>query len=46
MIEVPEVDRGKWFSIDGALESILQSQCPFLTTLCSVLGCNSHGQFA
>jgi predicted NUDIX family NTP pyrophosphohydrolase len=46
MIEVPEVDRGKWFTIDGALESILQSQCPFLTTLCAALGCDSHGRFA
>jgi predicted NUDIX family NTP pyrophosphohydrolase len=46
MIEVPEVDRGKWFTVDGAGESILQSQRAFLTTLCAALGCDSHGQFA
>jgi predicted NUDIX family NTP pyrophosphohydrolase len=46
MIEVPEVDRGQWFRIDGAVESILQSQRPFLTTLCAALGCDAHGRFA
>ena len=46
MIEVPEVDRGHWFSIDDAGESILPSQRPFLTTLCAALGCDPHGQFA
>lgn len=44
MIEVPEVDRGQWFSIDGAEESILQSQRPFLTTLCGALGCDARGR--
>ena len=46
MIEVPEVDRGNWFTIDGATESIIQSQRPFLTTLCGALGCDDHGRFA
>lgn len=46
MIEVPEVDRGQWFNIDDAQESILQSQRPFLTTLCAALRCNPHGRFA
>lgn len=46
MIEVPEVDRGRWFSIEGAEESILQSQRPFLTTLCAALGCDPRGRFA
>jgi predicted NUDIX family NTP pyrophosphohydrolase len=46
MIDVPEVDRGDWFTIDAARESILPSQRPFLVTLCGALGCNPHGQFA
>lgn len=46
MIEVPEVDRGEWFTIDGASESILQSQRPFLKTLCRALHCDDHGRFA
>lgn len=46
MIEVPEVDRGGWFTIDDAWESILGSQRPFLETLCAVLECNPHGKFA
>ena len=46
MIEVPEVDRGEWFGVDAAWESILESQRPFLTTLCAELGCDGHGRFA
>lgn len=33
MIEIPEVDRGGWFSIDAARERILKSQEPFLDRL-------------
>jgi predicted NUDIX family NTP pyrophosphohydrolase len=32
-IEIPEVDRGKWFSIPAARERILKSQEPFLDAL-------------
>jgi predicted NUDIX family NTP pyrophosphohydrolase len=46
MIEVPEVDRGQWFTIAEAHESIIQSQRPFLTTLCAALGCDAQGRFA
>jgi predicted NUDIX family NTP pyrophosphohydrolase len=33
MIEIPEVDRGDWFSISEANERILKSQAPFLSGL-------------
>lgn len=46
MIEVPEVDRGQWFAVDDANESIIPSQRPLLQRLCAALGCNAHGQFA
>jgi predicted NUDIX family NTP pyrophosphohydrolase len=32
-IEIPEVDRGSWFSIAEAKERILKSQAPFLARL-------------
>jgi predicted NUDIX family NTP pyrophosphohydrolase len=37
MIEIPEVDRGGWFSIAGARERILKGQAPFLDRLCQML---------
>src|SRR6201986_5354089 len=37
MIEIPEVDRGDWFSIGGGRERILKSQTPFLDRLCAML---------
>ena len=37
MIEIPEVDRGGWFSIDAARERILKSQTPFLDRLSQML---------
>jgi predicted NUDIX family NTP pyrophosphohydrolase len=37
MIDIPEVDRGGWFSIDNARERILKSQVPFLDTLSQML---------
>jgi predicted NUDIX family NTP pyrophosphohydrolase len=43
MIEVPEVDRGRWFSIDNAGEAILAAQRPFLASLCRLLGCDAAG---
>ena len=46
MIEVPEIDRGDWFTIGDARDSIIESQRPFLATLCAALGCDSHGRFA
>jgi predicted NUDIX family NTP pyrophosphohydrolase len=33
MIEIPEMDRGDWFSMDEARERILKSQAPFLDRL-------------
>ncbi len=33
VIEIPEVDRGAWFSIAEAKERILKSQAPFLERL-------------
>ena len=33
LIEIPEVDRGGWFSISAAREHILKSQAPFLDML-------------
>ena len=36
-IEIPEVDRGDWFSIAEAQERILKSQAPFLERLSSLL---------
>jgi predicted NUDIX family NTP pyrophosphohydrolase len=37
MIEIPEVDRGGWFSIDAARARILKSQEPFLDRLSQML---------
>jgi predicted NUDIX family NTP pyrophosphohydrolase len=37
MIEIPEVDRGGWFSIAAARERILKSQEPFLDRLSQML---------
>ena len=39
MIEIPEVDRGDWFSISEARERILKSQASFLDRLCQMLQC-------
>ncbi len=36
-MEIPEVDRGEWFSIAEARRRILRGQAPFLDALCSVL---------
>ena len=36
-MEIPEVDRGEWFSIAEARRRILPGQAPFLEALCSVL---------
>ncbi len=38
LIEIPEVDRGGWFSISEASERILKSQAPFLDRLSRMLG--------
>ena len=37
LLEIPEVDVGRWFSISEAREHILKSQEPFLDRLCTVL---------
>jgi len=37
MIEIPEVDRGAWFTLASARAAILRSQSPFLDTLTKVL---------
>lgn len=39
-IEIPEVDRGAWFSFNEAQNRILQSQTPFLDRLVEKLGAN------
>jgi predicted NUDIX family NTP pyrophosphohydrolase len=44
MIEVPEVDRGGWYSIDDAGEAILAAQRPFLDSLCKTLGSDAAGR--
>jgi predicted NUDIX family NTP pyrophosphohydrolase len=36
-IEIPEVDRGEWYSLPAAKSSILKSQQPFLDVLASKL---------
>jgi len=46
MIEVPEVDRGQWFSIDGAREVLLAAQRPFLSSLCKTLGVDAEGHLS
>lgn len=43
MIEVPEVDRGKWFSIEDGGQAILPAQKPFLDSLCKLLNSNGAG---
>ena len=43
MLEVPEVDRGKWFTVDKAREAILSAQRPFLDSLCKSLGRDGAG---
>jgi predicted NUDIX family NTP pyrophosphohydrolase len=37
MIDIPEVDRGGWFSLSDAKERILKSQAPFLDRLSRLL---------
>jgi predicted NUDIX family NTP pyrophosphohydrolase len=37
MIEIPEVDRGGWFNLQGARTAILKSQQPFLDVLAARL---------
>jgi predicted NUDIX family NTP pyrophosphohydrolase len=44
MIEIPEVDRGRWFTIDDARTAILAAQGPFMNSLCKSLGCDAAGQ--
>jgi predicted NUDIX family NTP pyrophosphohydrolase len=36
-MEIPEVDRGEWFSVAEARQRILRGQAPFLDSLCSTL---------
>ena len=43
MIEIPEVDRGRWFTIDEAREAILAAQVPFLNSLCKSQGTDAAG---
>ncbi len=38
LMEIPEVDRGGWFSVGEAKEKILKSQTPFLDRLVQLLG--------
>lgn len=44
MIEVPEVDRGRWLSIEDANRAILAAQRPFLASLCKALGSDAAGK--
>jgi predicted NUDIX family NTP pyrophosphohydrolase len=43
MIEIPEVDRGAWFSFDAARERILKSQQPFLERLAWLMEASGRG---
>lgn len=36
-LEIPEVDRGRWFSIEGAREYIREEQQPLLDNLCAAI---------
>jgi predicted NUDIX family NTP pyrophosphohydrolase len=38
LMEIPEVDRGAWFSLTEAREKMLKSQTPFLDRLAELLG--------
>ena len=38
LLEIPEVDRGGWFSISEARERMLKSQMPFLDRLTQLVG--------
>ena len=38
LMEIPEVDRGAWFSLVAGRERILKSQIPFLDRLAQLLG--------
>ncbi|MEI9981120.1 MAG: hypothetical protein WDN23_19360 [Edaphobacter sp.] len=38
MIEIPEADRGAWFSLDEAKERIKSTQIPLLDRLSAALG--------
>ena len=38
MIEIPEVDRGAWYSLSAARSAILKSQQPFLDVLARKVG--------
>ena len=38
MIEIPEVDRGAWYSLSAAGQAILKSQQPFLDVLARKVG--------
>jgi predicted NUDIX family NTP pyrophosphohydrolase len=37
LVEIPEVDRGDWFSVSEARERILKSQAPFLDRISRLL---------
>jgi predicted NUDIX family NTP pyrophosphohydrolase len=43
LIEIPEVDRGAWFSISEAQKRILKSQQPLLEILCRSLDQSGQG---
>jgi len=38
MIEIPEVDRGAWFTLSAASRAILKTQQPFLDALAKKCG--------
>jgi len=38
MVDIPEVDRGAWFSVSEARERILKSQQPFVERLVQLMG--------
>jgi predicted NUDIX family NTP pyrophosphohydrolase len=40
-IEIPEVDRGRWFSIKDGRKHIREEQIPLLDSLCALLGYGS-----
>ncbi len=42
-LEIPEIDRGAWFSLAHAGEYLHRDQLPFLTRLCAALGLTPAG---
>ena len=44
MLEIPEVDRGAWFSLADGRQRILKTQAPFLDRLARLLDCGTPAE--